>query len=179
MDRFDDSRDKRTGIERSYGKSLDLSSYEGDDIKPATAKNVQELIDEEMRLENFFKTDSMEATDNGKLSETSTLLTMAQREEIFETKCMIRNKYMRALQDNFSKYRHSLLKLKEERDEYGDQMYSKGVSHGISEGEKRKENEMKPELDDAIDKSRKTHRHLVIMSILEAITAGLLFISIL
>ena len=82
MDRFDDSRNKKKRI--SYEdprdtRALDITPEETKKPKPA-AKSLQELIDEEMKMESAYKHEKAETTENGKVSESMTLLSMAQRE---------------------------------------------------------------------------------------------------
>lgn len=175
MDRFDDPRDKRKKTHREDPRDtrmLDQSPADSvGESKPA-AKSVQELIDDAMRLESGYKQENKEITENGKVSETMTFLTMAQREEIFAKKCAVLGKYKQAFHDEYERYRRSLFKIRSEREEYGKQMYSKGISHGRSDGEKSKEAELTPELDEARSKIRKFKLYLVLMTILEILTAG-------
>lgn len=51
-------------------------------------------------------------------------------------------------------------------------MYSKGVSQGRSDGERSKEAEMMTELDETRGKVRKLKLYLILMAILEILTAG-------
>ena len=175
MDRFEDPRNKRKKTNREDPRDtrmLDQSpSDPAGESKPAP-KNVQELIDEAMRLESGYKQENREITENGKVSETMAFLTMAQREEIFAKKCAVLEKYKQAFHDEYERYRRSLFKLRSERDDYGKQMYSKGVSHGRSDGEKSKEAEIQPELDEAKGKTKKLKLYLALMVILEILTAG-------
>ncbi len=175
MDRFDDPRDKRKKADREDTRDtrmLDQSpSDPAGESKPA-AKIVQELIDDAMRLESGYKQEIRGITENGKVSETMAFLTMAQREEIFAKKCAVLEKYKKAFHDEYERYRRSLFKLRSEREDYGKQMYSKGVSHGRSDGEKSKEAEILPELDETKGKARKLKLYLVLMAILEILTAG-------
>lgn len=178
MDRFDDPRDKRKKADRydprdtrSLTQSPDPAA--GKDDRPA-AKSVQELIEEEMRLESGYKQENKELTENGKISETMTFLSMAQREELFAKKCAVLGKYKKAFHDEYERYRRSLFKLRSEREDYGKLMYSKGVSQGRSDGEMSKEAEMMPELDKAREKTKKLKFYLWLMVVLEILTAGLL-----
>ena len=175
MDRFDDQRDKRKKTNREDPRDTRMFDQSPSDpageSKTAT-KNIQELIDDAMRLESGYKQENKEITENGKVSETMTFLTMAQREEIFARKCAVLGKYKKAFHDDYENYRRSLFKLRSEREEYGKLMYSKGVSHGRSDGENSKEAEMMPELDEARRKSKKLKLYLVLMMILEILTAG-------
>ncbi len=177
MDRFDDPRDKRKKTNREDPRDtrmLDQSpSDPAGESKPA-AKSVQELIDDAMRLESGYKQENRGITENGKVSETMAFLTMAQREEIFAKKCAVLEKYKKAFHDEYERYRRSLFKLRSEREEYGKLMYSKGVSHGRSEGAENKEAEIMPELDESRGKAKKLKLYLVLMIILEILTAGTL-----
>lgn len=172
MDRFDDSRNKKRRI--SYEdprdtRALDITPEETKKTKP-TAKSLQELIDEEVKLETSYKHDKAEATDKGKVSESMTLLSMAQREEIFNKKCAILSKYSKALNDDFDRYRRSLSNLATEKDTHGKAMYSKGLSKGRSEGEECKEAELLPLLEGANGKARKLKLWLIILGFIEIIT---------
>lgn len=175
MDRFEDPRDKRKKTNREDPRDtrmLDQSpSDSAGESKPAV-KSVQKLIDDAMRLESGYKQEDKEITEGGKVSETMTFLTMAQREEIFAKKCAILGKYKKAFHDEYENYRRSLFKIRAERDDYGKQMYSKGVSQGRSDGEKSKEAEIQPELDEVRGKTKKLKLYLVLMAILEILTAG-------
>lgn len=175
MDRFEDPRNKRKKTNREDPRDtrmLDQSpSDPAGENKPA-AKSVQELIDDAMRLESGYKQENKEITENGKVSETMAFLTMAQREEIFAKKCAVLGKYKQAFHDEYERYRRSLFKLRSEQEEYGKLMYSKGVSHGRSDGEKSKEAEILPELDEAKGKAKKLKLYIVLMAILEILTAG-------
>lgn len=174
MDRFDDDRNQRKKVNREDPRDtrrLDITPMEAGEGKPL-AKSVQELIDEEMRLESGFKKEKKEATENGKFSETTTLLTMAQREEIFNKKCTLLNKYMRRLNDDFDRYRRSLSKLNAEREEYGKTMYRKGVAQGRTEGAENIRSEVGPRIETLIKKSRKLKFVLVFMFFLEFLTLG-------
>ena len=119
-----------------------------------------------------------EVSEKGRVSETMTLLTMAQREELFNKKCAILGKYRSALVDDFDRYRRSLVKLHAEREEYGKQMYNSGISKGRSDGEKEKESELMPLLEESNGRIRKLRLKLVLSIVIEVITAGVLLGSI-
>ena len=178
MDRFDDTRNKKKKTNREDPRDtriLDQSPSDSAVEKKPTAKSIQELIDAEMRLESGYKQENKEITENGKVSETMAFLTMAQREEIFAKKCSVLGKYKKAFHDEYENYRRSLFKLRSEREDYGKLMYSNGISQGRSDGEKSKEAEILPELEKARGKTRKLKLYLVLMLILEILTASSLF----
>lgn len=176
MDRFDDSRNKKKRI--SYEdprdtRALDITPEETKKPKPA-AKSLQELIDEEMKMESAYKHEKAETTENGKVSESMTLLSMAQREEIFTKKCAILNKYSKALSDDFDRYRRSLSNLATEKDSYGKAMYSKGILQGRIEGEQSKEDELLPLIEGSKGKAHRLKLWLMLLGFLEILTAGIL-----
>ena len=179
MDRFDDPREKRKKADRDDPRDtrrLDQTPSEAGG-KPAT-KSIQKLIEDEMRLEAGYKQENEEVSEKGRVSETMTLLTMAQREELFNKKCAILGKYRSALVDDFDRYRRSLVKLHAEREEYGKQMYNSGISKGRSDGEKEKESELMPLLEESNGRIRKLRLKLVLSIVIEVITAGILLGSV-
>lgn len=176
MDGFNDSRtQKRRTISKDNARetrSFDLNSDKPENtVKPA--KSIQELIENEMKLEGSYKKELSDTTENGNISESMLLLSMAQREELFKKKCSILNRYMSAFANEYEKYRRSIFNLKIERDEYGEERYKKGVSHGYASGEKDKTEELSPRINAAEKTSKKLRIYLWLMIALEAFTVAI------
>ena len=176
MDRFDSreqNRKKGYKNDSRETRTLDLSTEKAEStVKPA--KSIQELIDDEMKLEGAYKKELADATENGKISESRMLLSMAQREELFNVKCGILNKYMNTFSKEFEKYRRSLFNLKAERDEYAETRYKRGIAYGYSSGKKEMQEELSPRINKAERNTKKLRLSLYGMVILEIVTVIIL-----
>ena len=162
----------RTGREESRGRgsarkhdirstAMDFSSVpqaaegSGEDGK---AKSVAELIAEAAALDDGFRGEISEATEDGELSEKSYLLTMAQREEVFMKKCVILDKYTEKLRESYSDYRKRLEKLEKDLNECCSEAYSRGHRNGFSKGSLYATDKMTTEVDKAWYANRKYRR---------------------
>lgn len=140
MDRFNSSRARIREIENKEEKN------------ESKIKTIEELIEEEFRLEASYKKEKIDITEGRMISENNTLLPMVQREEIFRKKCQILSKYMALFQKNYNEYRKVLKKIGDDKNLYGKKMFKQGFESGAES--------MRLELSPIVDEISKKNKKL-------------------
>ena len=150
-----DTRKKKNPCDNAH-ETRDMSIREYLEVKdkPKPKKTVMELIEECSRIGNAYDSDMKNVSDDGTVSETKKFLTMAEREAIFEKKCMILEKFRKEYHESFQKYKASLSKLRNEKEEYGSSQYRKGYEAGRNCGLHDAKSSLVPELE-ALSKRNK------------------------
>lgn len=172
MDRFDDSRNSTRKLVRG-SRDTRFPELDKEGSTTEVKKSVSQLINEAAELENSFRKDYKDSNIAG-ATEKSNLLSLAQREDLFNRKCLILEAYRKNIQNAFSQYRKMLNRINDEKITYGKQQYSAGYEAGKSVGSKREAEKLAPVISEY---KRKIYLQRIVRGvlILYSITSSILF----